>query len=90
MTTPDQSEAKSKRTEWFKHLTAVLLIGLAWVIASIGRLALDWGIQEWPAYSAVIERVGGWLLGLVVAVTVLLPMFSLYGAFRRPTQRNRE
>jgi hypothetical protein len=90
MNDPQKPDTKDNRAEWFKHLTAVLLVGVAWATASIGRLVLDWGVRHWPAHSAAIERVGGWLIGLVVVLVVLLPMFFLYGMFRKSPRRERE
>ena len=82
------TEGKAKRADWKKHLIAVLLIFAAWAIASLGRLALDWGIQEWPTHEAIVERVGGWLLGLIGVGVVVLPMLRLYGLISRPRCRD--
>jgi len=43
-------------------------------------MGLDWLVGVRPEWAAVLERVGGWLIGLVVVVVVLLPLFRLYGA----------
>ena len=44
-------------------------------------MGLDWLVGVRQEWAAVLERVGGWLIGLVVVVVVLLPLFRLYGAF---------
>lgn len=61
-------------------LGTVGLVALAFVIAKVGRMGLDWLVSMRPEWAAVLERVGGWLIGLVVVVVVLLPLFRLYGA----------
>lgn len=68
--------ANSKR----RLLGTVGLVVLAFVIAKVGRIGLDWLVSVRPEWATVLERVGGWLIGLVVVVVVLLPLFRLYGA----------
>lgn len=62
-----------------KPLLTLALVALAYVIARLGRFLLDWVLSNEPAWAAVGERVGGWLIGLVVVVVVVLPMLKLYG-----------
>ena len=59
----------------------VALVVLSYVVAAIGRRLLDIAIANAPSWASALERVGGWLIGLVVVVVVLLPMFRLWGAF---------
>jgi len=59
------------------------LVLLAFVIASVGRLVLDWIVSARPDWAIAVERVGGWLIGLLVVVVVLLPLFRLYGVLTR-------
>lgn len=61
-------------------LGTIGLVVLAFVIAKVGRMGLDWLLGVRPEWAAVLERVGGWVIGLVVVVVVLLPLFRLYGA----------
>ncbi len=44
---------------------------LAFVIAKVGRIVLDWVVSVRPEWSVVLERVGGWLIGLVEPVEPL-------------------
>jgi hypothetical protein len=64
-------------------LGSIGLAALAFVIAKIGRLGLDWIVGVHPEWTAVVERVGGWLVGLMVVVVVLLPLFRLYGVLEK-------
>ena len=82
------TESTHQRTAWKKHMLAALLVCAAWAIASLGRLVLDWAIQQWPTHEATVERLGGWLLGLVVVVLVLLPMLRLYSLLHRQQRRD--
>lgn len=68
--------ANSKR----RFFGTVGLVVLAFVVAKVGRIGLDWLVSMRPEWASVLERVGGWLIGLVVVVVVLLPLFRLYGA----------
>lgn len=55
------------------------LVLLAYVIARLGRLALDLVLVVRPDWADAGERVGGWLIGLVGVVVVVIPMLKLYG-----------
>jgi uncharacterized protein involved in cysteine biosynthesis len=68
--------------------TAALVV-LSYVVAAVGRWLLDIAIASAPSWASVLERVGGWLVGLVVVVVVLLPMFRLWGAFAPKREANR-
>lgn len=43
---------------------------------------MDWLVGVAPSYAGPIEHVGGWLIGMLVAVVVLVPVFRMYGVFR--------
>ena len=64
-----------------RFLGTIGLIVLAILIAMVGRASLDWLVSMRPEWASTIEHVGGWLIGLVVVVIVLLPLFRLYGAY---------
>jgi uncharacterized protein involved in cysteine biosynthesis len=61
-------------------LGTIALVALALLLAWVGRIGLDWVASVLPEWAGVVERIGGWLIGLVVVVAVLLPLFRLYGA----------
>jgi hypothetical protein len=60
----------------------VALVALSVPLASVGRWLLDQLIAEAPASTGLIERVGGWLLGTVIAVIVLLPLFYIWDVLK--------
>ena len=70
-------------SRYWKPLLTLALVALAYVIARLGRFLLDWVLSIEPAWAAVGERGGGWLIGLIVVVVVVLPMFKLYGLLDR-------
>ena len=43
---------------------------------------LDQAISAAPAWEGAIELIGGWLLGTLVGVVVILPLFYLWGLFK--------
>ena len=64
-----------------KVLWTAILIAAAYAIARLGRLVLDSELVAHPNWGAVGERIGGWLIGLVIVVVVVLPLFKLHGLF---------
>lgn len=71
------------RCDQFRLLGTIGLVAVAFGIAKAGRLGLDWLASTYPEWAVVIEHLGGWLVGLVVVIVVLLPIFRLYGVFNR-------
>jgi hypothetical protein len=70
-----------------KLLITLGLIALAYLIARVGRFVLDQFLASQPQWAAAGERIGGWLIGLVVVAVVVLPMFKLFGLFDRHRDR---
>jgi hypothetical protein len=54
---------------------------LAFLIAWLGRWVLDALASIVPEWSTAIERFGGWAVGMVVVVAVVLPLLRMYGVF---------
>ncbi len=65
------------------------LVVLSYVLAAIGRWVLDIAIANAPSWASALERVGGWLIGLVIVIFVVLPMFRLWGAFTPKREANK-
>jgi hypothetical protein len=59
----------------------VALIVLATGLAFLGRIGLDWLVSVAPDFEGEIERVGGGILGMVVGLLVVVPVFRMYGVF---------
>ena len=72
-----------------KILLTGALIGLAYLIARLGRFVLDSVLATNPTWIGAGERIGGWLIGLVVVVVVVLPLFKLYGLFDQKSKTQR-
>ncbi len=53
----------------------VVAIGLA----LLGRYGLDWLIAHTPKWSTEIEAMGGWVVGLIVVLLVVVPVYKMYG-----------
>ena len=70
-------------SKWRRMLTTFGLIAIAYLIARAGRFVLDQFLAGYPQWAAEGERIGGWLIGLVVVVVVVLPMLKLFGVFER-------
>jgi hypothetical protein len=67
-----------------RRLVATLgLVLVAFVIAWLGRWLLDSLAAIAPQWSNMIERFGGWIIGMIVVVAVLLPLFRLYGVLAK-------
>lgn len=52
-------------------------------MAILGRLGLDWLVTAMPSWATQIERFGGWVLGMIIGVVVILPIFRMYSVFGR-------
>lgn len=59
-----------------------LLVCVALLLGVAGREVLDWLASAMPAYSREVEWVGGWAVGMVVGVLVLIPLFRLWGCLQ--------
>lgn len=57
------------------------LVVVAFFLARLGRSLLDGLIADYPQWSAPIERFGGWALGMLFVLCVVIPLFRLYGLF---------
>lgn len=62
-----------------RSLRAVALVAVAAALAFLGRFALDWLIELAPSRSGMIERFGGWVLGMFIGIIVILPISRIYG-----------
>ena len=71
-----------------KLVWTLVLVGVAYAMARLGRLVLDWVLSAQPTWAVAGERFGGWLIGLVVVVVVVLPLFKLYGLFTPPHDKD--
>ena len=69
-------------------LGTIILVVLAFIIAKAGRFCLDWMVSVRPEWSEMLERGGGWLIGIVVVVVVLLPLLRLYGVLGHSRAKN--
>ena len=65
-----------------RNLVAVALVALSIPLSASGRWLLDQAISAAPAWEGAIELIGGWLLGTLVGVVVILPLFYLWGLFK--------
>lgn len=59
------------------------LVVVAAVLGFLGRAALDWMVTVTPHYAETIERFGGWLVGMVIVVVVIVPMARIHGFLGR-------
>lgn len=64
-----------------RALSITLLIVTAVGLSIFGRLGLDWLVATMPEWATQIERFGGWALGMVIGLAVVLPVFRMYGVF---------
>jgi uncharacterized BrkB/YihY/UPF0761 family membrane protein len=60
-------------------LAAAGLVVAAFLLASLRRSVLDGPIAHYPEWSSHIERFGGWAVGMVILLCVVIPFFRLYG-----------
>jgi hypothetical protein len=61
---------------------------VAYAIARLGRSLLDWALAANPSWAGFGERVGGWLIGLVVVLVVVLPLLKIYGLSDHPRDKD--
>ncbi len=59
------------------------LVLLSIPISLAGRWLLDLLIAANPSSVGIVERFGGWAVGMVVVVLVVIPLFRLWGLFRK-------
>jgi hypothetical protein len=71
----------ARKLSVYLRTCALVLAGLG--IAFAGRECLDWATRLFPEKAGAIERIGGWLVGLLVVVAVLLPIFRLFEVFAK-------
>ena len=68
------------RSKWAK-LAGLIALGL--VLAFVGRGVLDHALAMFPTHATTVERIGGWLIGLIVVLVVGVPMFKLFDVLDR-------
>jgi hypothetical protein len=78
-----KAEAAIVTSKYRNALWTVALVAVAYVIARVGRLVLDWVLASQPAWGADAERIGQWLIGLCVVVVVVVPLLKMYGLIDR-------
>jgi len=57
------------------------LVAVAFFLAHLGRWLLDGLIADHPQWTAHVERFGGWALGMIIGLCVVIPLYRLYGVF---------
>jgi len=67
----------------YRVLITLTLIAVAGGLALLGRLGLDWLISAAPNWESEIERFGGWVLGMLVGLLVVIPVFRMYDVFNQ-------
>lgn len=65
----------------FRIITTLMLVAAAAMLGLAGRFILDHLIALAPGWAPGIERVGGWLVGMVIVLVVLFPLLHMYGVF---------
>lgn len=73
----------------YRVLITLTLIAAAGGLAFLGRLGLDWLVSAAPSWESEIERFGGWVLGMVVGLLVVLPVFRMYDVFNQGPNHTR-
>jgi hypothetical protein len=71
-----------------RFLVTAGLLFVAFVLAWLGRWVLDELVATYPQWSAQVERFGGWALGMLIGLVVVLPVYRLYGVF--PKKRHQK
>jgi hypothetical protein len=71
----------SGKASFRRLVITVGLILLGLFIAWLGQWVLDNLMAIAPQWSSMIERIGSGLIAIIIMVTVLLPLYRLYGVF---------
>lgn len=72
-----------------RTLVMLALLAVAGGPAVLGRLGFDWLIGVAPRSESEIERFGGWALGMIIGLLVVIPVFRMYGVFSQGERRAR-
>jgi hypothetical protein len=72
-----------------QHLIALALVCIAGLLGLLGRWSLDRLVSLAPDWAPSIERFGGWAIGMLIGVVVVLPLLRVYGVFGERPQQDR-
>lgn len=73
----------------YRGFATVGLVFAGALLGLVGRVVLDWLIVSEPEWSSSIERVGGWVVGMVIVVVVLMPLLRIHGVFKHGERRSK-